>query len=180
MILYDKMIIVGGTGRNIGKTHLAEMLIKKLAEQSEVMAVKISNVNPGNRDLHGSHEMVVENDFLIYEEENRDGDKDSMRFLKAGAKRSFFIISDDAHLPLAFDRLMIKIKPNGVMVCESNALRQWVTPGLFLMVRHAQQEGKKDTERLFAWADAVVPALDQLAFDALINKINICQGKIVL
>ncbi len=180
MILYNKMIIVGGTGRNIGKTHLAEMVIKKLADQAEVMAVKISNLNPGNRDLHGSHEMVVEDDFLIYEEKNREGGKDSMRFLKAGAKRSFFIITDDAHLPLAFDRLMTKIKSNVVMVCESNALRQWIVPGLFLMVSDAQQERKKDLEGLFAWADVVVPSLDQPAFDALISRINIRQGKIVL
>jgi len=180
MVLYDKMIIVGGTGRNIGKTHLAEMLIKKLCEQSDVVAVKISNLNPGNRDLHGSHEVVVEDDFLIYEEKNRVGDKDSMRFLKAGAKRSFFIITDDTHLPLAFDRLMTKIKSNVVMVCESNTLRQWIVPGLFLMVSDAQQEGKKDQERMFAWADAVVPALDQIAFDYLISKIIIRRGKIVL
>jgi hypothetical protein len=175
------MIIIGGTGRNIGKTHLAEMVIKKLAGQSEVIAVKISNVNPGNRDLHGTHEMVVEGDFLIYEEKDRTGGKDSMRFLRAGAKRSFFIITDDGHLSLAFDRLMMTAsKPNSVMVCESNALRNWVVPNLFVMVSDVQQRGKKDMKKLFALADAVVPALDQVAFDDLVSKIKISNGKIVL
>jgi len=180
MILYDKMIIVGGTGRNIGKTHLAEMAIEKLSKYSEVIAVKISNVNPGNKDLHGAHEMVVEDDFLIYEENNRKGNKDSMRFLKAGAKRSFFIITDDDHLPVAFDQLLKRIKPDSVMVCESNSLRQWVKPGLLLMVIDKKQSGKEGIAHLLDVADAIVPALDQTAFEEVFEKIKIIGGKIVL
>ena len=180
MILYDKMIIIGGTGRNIGKTHLAEMAIEKLSRQSEVIAVKISNVNPGNKDLHGTHEFVVEDNFLIYEENDRWGNKDSMRFLRAGATRSFFMVTDDAHLPEAFKYLKDKIKPGCVVVCESNSLRQWIRPDLFIMVDGGKQKGKKNLSQLFEWADAVVPALNQKAFDNLVSKIKIHKGKIVL
>ena len=180
MILYDKMIIIGGTGRNIGKTRLAEMAVKKLSSQTDVIAVKISNVNPGNKDLHGSHELVVADDFLIYEENNRKENKDSMRFLKAGAKRSFFIITDDEHLPMAFGQLLKRIKPGAVMVCESNSLRQWVKPGLLLMVVDKKQSGKEGIARLLDVADDIVPVLDQTAFEEVIEKIKIIGGKVVL
>ena len=174
------MILIGGTGRNIGKTHLAEMAVEKLSKLAEVIAVKISNVNPGNKDLHGTHEFVVEDNFLIYEENDRWGNKDSMRFLKAGAKRSFFIITDDEHLSMAFGQLLKKVKPNYVMVCESNSLRQWVEPGLFLMVVDKKQLGKPGIARLSEMADAVVPALNQTAFEEVIEKIKIIEGRIVL
>jgi len=180
MILYDKMIIIGGTGRNIGKTHLAEMVIEKLFHEREVTAVKISNVNPGNKDLHGTHAFVVEDNFLIYEENDRWGNKDSMRFLKAGAKRSFFIITDDEYLSVAFKHLKDKIKPGGVVVCESNSLRHWIRPDLFIMVDDGKQKGKKNLSQCFVWADVVVPAFNQKAFDDLVSKIKIHKGKIVL
>jgi len=177
MIREENILMVGGNGRNIGKTYLAEMAIEKLSRNMEVVGLKISNISPETIGFHGVHVAPVEQDFFIYEESDHQGTKDSMRFLKAGAKQSFFIQSDDEHLQEAFRQFMQMVKHGVALVCESNSLRQWVEPGVLLMVRGDEQAGNKNVETLLSMADAIVPARNHIDFERAIKSIKFSEGK---
>ncbi|MMZ70158.1 hypothetical protein D1872_331400 [compost metagenome] len=81
---------------------------------------------------------------------------------------------------MAFGQLLKRVHSTAVMVCESNSLRQWVQPGLFLMVMDQKQPVKPGIVHLSEMADAVVPALNQTAFEEVIKKIKMIEGRIVL
>jgi len=174
-------IIVGGTGRNTGKTTFAEKLIEKFGSQVPVTAVKIANIKPGNERFHGHDVQSFRDKILIKKETRRNGKKDSMRFLRAGAFESWFIQTEDAFLPETFPEIQIALKEAQWIVCESNSLRNLVKPGLFIMVKGEDAAStKKDVSRLLQLADVVVEALQQEQFDALVERIEIKDEKFVL
>ncbi|GMT45115.1 MAG: hypothetical protein IEMM0006_0947 [bacterium] len=174
-------IIIGGTGRNTGKTTLAEKLIEKFGSQVPVTAVKISNIKPENSSFHGHDVNSFRNKILIKKETRSDGKKDSMRFLRAGAFESWFIQTEDAFLPETFPEIQTVLKKAQWIVCESNSLRNFVKPGLFIMVKGENGTfGKKDVPGLLQRADVVVEALQWKPFDALVKRIEIKDGKFVL
>ncbi len=174
-------IIIGGTDRNTGKTTLAEKLIEKFSRKVPVTAVKIANIKPGNESFHGHDVKSFRDKILIKKETRHDGNKDSMRFLKAGAFESWFIQTEDAFLPDTFSQILNSLKNASWIVCESNSLRKFVKPGLFIMVKGENiTSGKKDVPGLLQLADVVVDALQRKQFDALVERIEIKDGKFIL
>lgn len=126
----QNLILVAGAGRNVGKTLLSCQLIEKLSVNKSVDAVKISK---HQHKLTGRLKKLVEEDgLLITEELDRDSPKDSSRFLRAGAKRSFFVICETSKLP----QLAVWINDNcqRLTVCESRALGAIVKPGSAVFV----------------------------------------------
>ncbi len=174
-------IIVGGTGRNTGKTSLVEKLIEKFGSQVPVTAVKIANIKPGGKRFHGHDVESFQDRILIKKETRSNGSKDSMRFLKAGAFESWFIQTEDVFLPETFPEIQTVLKEAQWVICESNSLRKFVKPGLFIMVKGENNtSGKKDVPGLLQLADVVVKALQWEQFDALVERIEIKDGKFVL
>ena len=174
-------IIIGGTDRNTGKTTLAEKLIEKFGSQIPVTAVKIANIKPGNERFHGHDVQSFRDKILIKKETRRGGKKDSMRFLKAGAFESWFIQTEDVFLPETFPEIQAVLKEAQWVVCESNSLRNFVKPGLFIMVKGENDtSGKKDIPGLLQRADVVIDASQWKQFDALVERIEIKDGKFVL
>ncbi len=174
-------IIVGGTGRNTGKTTLAEKLIEKFGSQVPVTAVKIANIKPGSERFHEHDVKSFRDKILIKKETRSNGSKDSMRFLRAGAFESWFIQTEDAFLPETFPEIQTILKEAQWIVCESNNLRNFVKPGLFIMVKGENDtSGKKDVSGLLQLSDVVVEALQWEQFDALVEQIEIKDGKFIL
>lgn len=181
MILLSNWIIVGGTGRDTGKTTLVEKLVEKFCLQVPLTAVKISNIKPDNRSFHGHNVERTSEKVLLQKELRTDGNKDSMRFLKAGAQTSWFIQTEDAFLPETFPQIRSSLKNAGWVVCESNSLRNFVKPGLFIMVKGKNGvSDKKDVRGLLQLADVVVKALQWKQFDAIVERIEIKEGKFIL
>jgi len=178
---YKKWLLVGGTGRNIGKSTASECFIGKLSQQVKVVGVKISNAHPGDFAFHGNHEIDREKPFVILEEKDRSGNKDSMRFLKAGAVRSYFVASNDEYLENVLEELSRLLLPDEWVVCESNGLRNLIEPGLFVMVKgEVSKHPKKNLDFLLEQADYVIPALNKEATEKLTESLNIKNGKMVL
>jgi hypothetical protein len=174
-------IIIGGTDRNTGKTTLAEKLIEKFGSKVPVTAVKIANIKPGNERFHGHDVKSFRDKILIKKETRSNGSKDSMRFLKAGAFESWFIQTEDAFLPETFPEIQTVLKDAQWVVCESNSLRNFVKPGLFIMVKGKDvAPSKKDVPGLLQLADVVVEALQWEQFDTLVERIEIKDEKFVL
>jgi len=179
-IVKGKWIVVGGTGRNIGKTTLVEILINYLSVKHDVIGIKISNMKPENMKYHGNHDFIPDN-YLISEENNKNGNKDSMRYLKAGANRSYFVQVNDANLENVLPELLMLSKNDEIVVCESNSLSKVISPNLFFMVKGKfNYNSKKDWPELIKKADLVVPAMDIKAFNNIAQALDLKDDKIQL
>ncbi len=173
MIKMPLLLLIGGTGRKIGKTTLASMFIEKFGKTNEIIGVKISNMKPGDEAFHGFHEHSLSANFSIQKEKN-SGNKDSQRMLGSGARHSYFIRVQDEFIHEAFQALLNEIGEDAIVVCESNSLRSIVEPGLFFMVfDNSGKPVKAESEKLLAMADVQLIAHDYSRFAETINQARI-------
>jgi hypothetical protein len=136
------ILIIGGAGRNVGKTELACGLLKRLGKGREIISLKISGINPGHDPFHGDHGPPPEKYHLL-EETSRDGVKDSSKMLLAGADRAFYLRTRDEFMQEAMDHFFSLAGRDSVMICESIVLRKIVKPGLFVLVKIIDEESVK-------------------------------------
>jgi len=162
------LFLIGGSGRNVGKTTFACLLIETLSKKNDVIGLKISNIKPDDSALHGFHENELQSNFEIFEEKG-DGDKDSQRMLNAGALKSFFIRTNDAFAEEAFNSLLKQTDKQSLIVCESNSLRKYVKPKAFVMVGDIEQSKKPGAKAVFEMADFVVGAMDLPKFEEVVD-----------
>ncbi len=170
---YRNWIIIGGTGRNVGKTTLAEKLIKKFSQTIAVTAVKISNIRPENENFHG-HDVHLFNSKIRMEKETRiNGNKDTMRFLTAGAQTSWFIQTKDEFLDETFPEMEKILGSASWIICESNSLIDYVRPGIFIMVKGDETTtAPKEVSGLLQKADVVINALNEIEFNRITKQIE--------
>ncbi len=92
--------------------------------------------------------------------------------------RSYYLRTKDEHLQEAFTDFLELIDQDTILVCESYTLRNYVEPGLFLMIEDAFDKLKKPKlEEQLLKADFVIKALDQEGFNKLLQKISIQDNK---
>jgi 2-hydroxy-3-keto-5-methylthiopentenyl-1-phosphate phosphatase len=171
MLYLPNWIFIGGTGRNIGKTTLAEMLVKKLSAAAPVTALKIARINPKEMPFHGHAVVSHGPKIIVREEQQRNGNKDSMRFLQAGATRSWYVQTEDQYFQEGFTKIRPLLENAVYGVCESNALRRYVRPALFIMVAgDSDGQHKKNISDLLLRADITLKALHRESFEMLVKK----------
>jgi hypothetical protein len=139
---FPNVLLIAGSGRNVGKTLLACHIIQSNTEV-QVWAVKVS-----------SHFHVIQQHvspiaqgegYFIGEETNEHSTKDSSRFLKAGAERVFYIQANDEGLPNVVAWMRNNIPESVPAVVESAALGRFVKPGMAVYVKG------NDAEKLPGW-----------------------------
>jgi hypothetical protein len=136
------IIVVGGSGRSVGKTSLICGLIAALPERSWI-AVKISS------HVHGTPQPV-------WEEKEAGLGTDTARYLAAGARRAFLLTAPDgADLELVLDQLWAECEVGANFIFESNRILDHVRPDLCLMVRGGT-EPKPSFLSAVGVADAIV------------------------
>jgi molybdopterin-guanine dinucleotide biosynthesis protein A len=188
-----KMLMIGATGRNIGKTELATRIIGKCAPRTPVVGIKVTTVRERDGKCpHGGEGCGVctslAGNYHITEECDGPPDKDTTRLLAAGAVKVYWLRVMLDHLEEGFDALMDAVRDGidvrdgaavgdgPVMVCESNSLRTVVEPGLFLVVRSADGGAVKSScADVIAHADRIVRS-DESAFDGVIDDIMFADG----
>lgn len=155
MIREKRLLIVGGAGRNVGKTEFVCRLIARFAGQHDIYALKVSSVYPDEGLFHGSH---ADDEVMhqLFEEQRRETGKDSSRMLRAGAVKSYYLRSDDEGIREGFAYFCQQLPEKAIIVCESNSLGQFVHPGLYVMVRSVSGEVKPRAVSQLARADLVV------------------------
>lgn len=167
------LLIVGGAGRNVGKTEFVCRLIRKIAKKHEVYGLKVSTIFPDEQLFHGDHSGDAPSGHL-YEETRVSPEKDTSRMLRAGAKRVFYLRSDDNKGVLAgFEEFLQKIPRDAAVICESNSLGNIVEPALYIMVKSVSGEVKTRAITQLAHADLVVvsdgqsgfPEIEKIALD---------------
>jgi hypothetical protein len=145
MIKIQNLLLVAGTGTKSGKTTVACRIISQLKELG-ITAVKITphfhETTPG---------LVViyeEQGFAIFEETDMNSSKDTSRMLKAGARKVFFAKVLDDRLSEVFQKVISLIPPGAPVICESPALRNYVEPGVFIIMSSDTTNKLKDINHL--------------------------------
>ena len=170
----DRMLMVGSTGANVGKTELACRIIKKFAGDTELVGIKVTTIK--EKDGHcprGGQGCGVcaslEGDFDVIQETDETSDKDTARLLRAGAAKVFWLRSMKGSLAKGFAALLDVVGPDSTLVCESNSLRRVVEPGLFIMVKSREQGTVKESaQQVMDYADEVVNFGDEFDIDGLV------------
>ncbi|MGA9670784.1 MAG: hypothetical protein WBQ94_16355 [Terracidiphilus sp.] len=127
------IIVVGGSGRNVGKTSLVCGLISGLAE-FRWSAVKVSTHD------HGKPKPV-------WEETTPGTETDTARYLKAGAERALLgtpPMRDDslgADFPLLLKELWRITGSGANLIFESNGIVEYLEPDLCLALGGGPEDG---------------------------------------
>jgi hypothetical protein len=134
-IKIPNLLLIGGNGRNAGKTTLACKIISFFSTKTEVTGLKISP----HRHFHNEEDVLFRNEKIIVLDEKQNTEKDSSLMLQAGASKVYFVMVKPEHLKESIKKL-IEFLPKNLIVCESGGLHEFVTPGLFLMVKRKDDE----------------------------------------
>jgi hypothetical protein len=182
MMSVPQMLMAGAAGRDSGKTTFACALIRRLAGAAPIIGAKVTAIRErdGACPRGGAGCGVctsIEGSFLLTEEEDRSGGKDTQRLLNSGARRVFWLRVLHADLEAGARALLEAAGPGALVVCESNSLRRVVTPGVFLVFQHAGVPAVKQSAReVIAHADRIV-RFDGRAFDFGPERIAVQNGQ---
>ncbi len=133
------IMVVRGTGRNVGKTLSACSIISNLARYQEPVGVKIS---PHFHELKEYQTYIHRSKAFVMVEEKYISDKDSSRMLQAGAKKVFYIQAKNDQLMNVVSLLIEQLNPANPVIVESGGLYDYIEPALLLNVV-GENSGKK-------------------------------------
>ena len=140
------IVVVGGSGKDVGKTGVVCAVISALREY-EWTAVKITG---HDYPAGGSNESSAA---LVIREETRAGEEtDTARFLRAGAKRALLVKRVGDEVPM--DEIRAALGSDRNVVFESNRILDAVKPDVCLALVGGD-ERKASFVRLMRAADAV-------------------------
>lgn len=177
MIKIPNMVLIGASGRDVGKTTLACALIRSLRQRFAVIAVKVTTVDstdgPCPRGGRGCGTCAsLRGPFEIIEESRDEGNKDTHLMRRAHATRVYWIKALRDHLAEALRSLMERVGQDCVVVCESTGLRLHVEPGLFLLTdRDSVSDPRPSARQVAHLADRVL-SFDGHRFDVCVDHIT--------
>ena len=146
-MLIPNLLLIAGTGTKSGKTSLACKIIKQFSNLN-ITAIKISP--HFHETTEGLISKMENKGYAIYEETNCNTSKDTSRMLKAGASKVYFAKVWDDQLYDVFKKIMEYV-PSGIpVICESPALRNFVEPGIFIIMTSYCINKYKDIKHLQA------------------------------
>jgi molybdopterin-guanine dinucleotide biosynthesis protein len=151
-----KMVMVGGHTRNIGKTSVVEGIIRAMPEMNWT-AIKITQFGHGVCSTSGElcACTVAEHEFAITAERQQTTGTDTARFLAAGARRALWVRTGQGELLTALPALKKEIADDEYVIVESNSLRRFIKPAIFLQVLDpAITDFKASARQFFDLADA--------------------------
>lgn len=187
MIKVNRMVMIGATGQNCGKTILAEKMIKKWSHYIPIVALKVTTIHEGDRGCHrGIHGCDVcgkiSGGFDLIQENNPSDSKDTSRLLNAGASQVFWLLAHMGSLSEGFTSFLEQSMEGALIICESNSLRKFVQPGAFIMMNNDKNQSvKRSAADVYDRADICVQSnQDQ---DEVISKTEIlvfsCEKRII-
>lgn len=177
-----QMILIGSSGRNGGKTTLAEAVIRAWSGLLPIGALKVTSISrPGAQCPRGGAGCgactdIGGADFVLEEERGAVSGKDTARLRSAGAESVFWLRCLAGALRRGFQAFLEKVPPSALIICESNSLRETVQPGCFIMLLEGETI-KPTAERVLDRADLTV-RYDKTppALTALVSQIHITRN----
>jgi hypothetical protein len=145
MVTIPSLLLIAGRGTKSGKTSMACRIIRLLPEL-KITAIKITP--HFHETTTGLFPIKEDTGYSIYEETDRSSFKDTSRMLMAGANKVYFAKVWDDHLPEVFHEIMKAIPAGTPVICESPALRNFVEPGVFIIMTSDTIDKQKDISHL--------------------------------
>jgi hypothetical protein len=171
-IQIPNLLLIAGNGRNVGKTTLACKIIRRFTSETDVTGLKIT---PHFHPIKKA-DVIYKSDNFVIVNENQITGKDSSLMLQAGAKQVFFVMAKREFFHEAVDKLFQAL-PRDLIICESGGLHEWVTPGLFFMVKQTDETIVKT--HLLTHSPIIINN-DGQNFDFDINRLEFCNRKIII
>jgi len=144
-MIIPNLLLIAGTGTKSGKTSLACRIIEQF-KSLNITTIKISphfhETTPGLKTIR------EETGYAIYEETDRNTTKDTARMLRSGASKVYFAKVVDKRLKFVFDKIMDLIPEGTPIICESPALRNFIEPGLFIIMTSETTNKHKNINHL--------------------------------
>jgi hypothetical protein len=145
MNFIPNLLIIAGTGTKSGKTTFACRIIEQFRELG-LVGIKIS---PHFHDkTSGLLERSSAEGYSIHIETNGGTEKDTSRMLRAGASKVFLALVWDSRLTEVFNKIMEDIPSGTPVVCESPSLRNFIEPGLFIIMTSETENKRQDLNHL--------------------------------
>ncbi|KPK43954.1 MAG: hypothetical protein AMJ65_04405 [Phycisphaerae bacterium SG8_4] len=183
MVRLERMLMIGSSGANVGKTELACAVLRKFGgEGRDIVAIKVTTVKESNGQCPRGGEgcgvcASLEGVYSLTQETDAASGKDTARLLAAGASRVYWLRVLKTHLKEGLAALLDVVAPEVTSICESNSLRNVVEPGVFLI---AEKKGAKlwkpSALEVREYADRIVVS-DGSSFDLDIGRIGLEDGK---
>jgi len=131
-MLVANLLLIAGTGTKSGKTTIACRII----EQFKLLNITAIKITPHFHDTTEGLKSIEEEPggYAIYEETNRNSTKDTSRMMQAGASRVYFAKVFDNRLLFVFNKIKDLIPEGTPIICESPALRNFIEPGIFIIM----------------------------------------------
>ncbi len=168
------LILIAGDGRNVGKTSLAEYILRNLSSGTAIVAVKVT---PHMHELTAELKIFHQGQGFVLAEETGINDKDTSRFLQAGAGRSFLVMSGDENLEEAFAELKKHLPADAPVIAEAGSLHKLVNPALFFFILSREPEIKK---KQYLAHHPVILAFDGNKFEPDIEGIAFENGRVTI
>lgn len=152
------IVVVGGHTRNIGKTSVVAGLIAALPQYNWT-AFKVTQFGHGICSAHGEpcHCETDAHTVAISEEHDPASGTDTARFLKAGAKRVFWVRTRQGQLAEAMPRIRKELASAENAIIESNSILRFIKPDLYLVVLdYAVADFKPSAQYFLDRADAIL------------------------
>jgi hypothetical protein len=144
-MMIPNLLLIAGTGNKSGKTTFACRVIEQFRD-SGITGIKIT---PHFHETTPGLDLLISGEgYSIYEERDAGTDKDTSRMLRSGAGHVYFAKVTDRDLTGAFSDIMKNVPEGAPVVCESPALRQFVEPGLFIIMTSDNNHNNKNIKRL--------------------------------
>ena len=148
-----KILLISGSGRNVGKTSFMRHVIAKNASL-KLVAIKITP--HFHEPTNGLVPLFVTDNYRIYQETDFSASKDSSLFLQAGAETVYYIQSTDTFLEEAFNLATAQLAPEQPIVVESVRLRTIMVPEMFVFIQKDYEEVNPSALEMQKLADLVV------------------------
>jgi len=129
------LVVIGGHSRDVGKTSVVAGLIAALRE-FEWTALKITQYGHGICSANGEACDCATGDhsWAISEEHDQSGESDTSRFLVAGARRVFWVRTEQGRLAEAMPSVRLRLHGARNVIIESNSVLKFLRPDLYLTV----------------------------------------------
>jgi len=143
--IIPNLLLIAGTGTKSGKTSVA----CKIIEQFKNLNITSIKISPHfHETTKGLISISEDRGYAIYEETDRSSSKDTSRMLNSGASRVFFAKVWDDQLLEVFNKIIERIPSGTPVVCESPALRNFIEPGVFIIMTSATINKHKNVSHL--------------------------------
>lgn len=162
MMLFPNMLVIGAAGRNVGKTEFACRVIGRYASTHSVIGIKITTIKDCDSTCARGGKGcgvcgAMSDNYVITREALADNDKDTTRMLRAGAADVYWLRVRRDYLQEGVGRLLEQIPADVLIICESNSIRQVLTPGLFLVIQDKDSTDIKEScQSVMSHADRIV------------------------